>query len=149
MSPNQKAAWTNLAIVALTLGAFLVAVPLLAWWRQEPWTQALGNGLGMCGLLGFIGFSRLYYKPVHGRPPLLDERDKQIEQRSRFIAFSVFWVVWVFGSVGAWAVLRRTGWETVPVDILPVTVWIGGVIFVLAQSVAILVQYGRSSNNGA
>jgi len=79
---------------------------------------------------------------------MMDERDKFIEERSRFIGFVVFWLVWVFGSIISRAFLRYgEGRETIPIDALPVLVVAGFLVFVVSQSIAILAQYGGSAGN--
>jgi hypothetical protein len=148
MSPNQKVARLNLAIAAATLLGYLVAVQLLAWSLDRPWLAVAGPACGVFGLLGLTGLGRLYYRPMSGQPPMVDERDKLIEERSRFIAFNVSWLVWVIGSVGAWALLRYVaGRETIPVDVLPILVVAGFLVFLLTQSLAVLAHYGWSARD--
>jgi hypothetical protein len=149
MSPNQKAARLNLTVIGVTLLAYLITVQLLAWSFGHPWFAVTGPASGVFGLFGLTGFARFYYRSVPGRSAMMDERDRLIEERSRFIGFTTFWVVWVIGSVGAWAALRYVaGRETISVDTLPMLVLAGWLVFLLAQSIAILTQYGRSGHDG-
>jgi hypothetical protein len=147
MSPNQKAARFNLTVVVVTLLLFLIAVQLLASYGNRSWIEAAAPASGVFGLLGLLSCARLYYRPVGGRLAMMDERDKFIEERARIIGFTVFWLVWVFGSMLSWALLRYgAGRETIPVDALPLLVLGGFVVFVISQSIAILAQYGRSAH---
>jgi len=148
MSPNQRAARLTLAVIGVTLLLYMTAVPLLAWCFHQPLIMAAGPASGVFGLLGLIGLGRRYYQPVVGQTTMMDERDKRIEERSRIIGFSVFWVVWVIGSVGAWALLRYVAnCETIPVETLPMLVVAGFLVFMMVQSVSILAQYGWSGHN--
>jgi hypothetical protein len=148
MSPNQKAARFTLTIVGATLLLYLIAVPSLAWIFGRSLIEAAAPACGVFGLLGLTALARFYYRPVSGRPAMMDERDKLIEERSRFIGLNVFWVVWVLGSVAAWALLRyAAGRITIPVETLPILALAGWLVFLLAQSIAILAQYGWNSHD--
>lgn len=101
-------------------------------------------GLGMLGLLGLLGLPQLLFRKKTNQVDM-DERDLFISRKSSIIAYSVFWVSWVLGSMAAWAVIGPSNY--VPITVLPLTVLIGGIIFWVVQSIAILAQYGFKEKN--
>jgi uncharacterized membrane protein len=49
--------------------------------------------------------------------------------------------------MGVWAVYNIRHHTTVPVDVLPLLVLAGWIVYTVTQSIAILVQYKRSASN--
>ncbi len=132
MSYHEKQAWFNLAVVGLAMATFFVLLPLFGVQRA----------LGAFGWLGLLGLSPLFYRAKKGNSQVVsDERDYLIQSKAGLIAYSVFWMVFVGGSMGVWALYRDHGY--ISVDILPVFPLVGWVVLTLVQSVATLVQYGR------
>ena len=76
-----------------------------------------------------------------------DERDVQIRQRSLTIAYSVFWVLFVLGSMSAPAVYGWSG--SVPVAMVLGAVWCGLIVVQGVMALAILIQYRRGGSNAA
>jgi hypothetical protein len=136
MNRLQKMAWYQLIVIAAVLALTGIVVAVLAW--RYGMSQARG-GLGTLGLLGLLGFSRHLFRKKTGEVDL-DERDLLIQKRALATAYTVFWVAWVLGSMIAWGIIGPE--NSVSVNILPLTVGIGGIIVVSVQSIAILVQYG-------
>ncbi len=136
MSAMQKFAWFNLAVIALTLVTVLSLVPFIG-------KGALG-GLGFLGLMGFGPF--FFWKKA--RQVVVDERDQLIQTRSWILAYSLYWVVFVFAAVFLSAEVY--GWDgAVPVWIVQISVACGFMIVYGLASIAILVQYaGGTSNAG-
>src|SRR5688572_6347881 len=87
MSPMQKFAWFNLAVIVVTLAVILSLFPFLG-----------ARALGGLGFLGLIGFSPLFFRGQPGKV-VTDERDQLIQQRSWILAYAVFWVVFVLAAV--------------------------------------------------
>lgn len=132
MSRLQKHACFNLAVVTLSLIAFLVLLSL----------TALRPAVAAFGLMGLLGFGHLFYRVRPGDADVvLDERDRFFHARASLLAYKLFWLVWVAGSMGLWFAYRETG--SVSVDVVPLTVLGGWVVFVLLQSATTLIQYGR------
>ncbi|HKB38224.1 MAG TPA: hypothetical protein VKD72_17380 [Gemmataceae bacterium] len=134
MSAMQKFAWFNLAVIALTLVAVLSLLPLL------------GKGaLGGFGFLGLIGFGPLFFRRKPGQV-LIDERDQLIQRRSWFLAYALFWVVFVLAAAVLSAVVY--GQEgAVPVWVVQNSVFGGFMLVYALASVAILVQYAGGSKD--
>src|SRR5207249_2527556 len=74
MNASQKFAWFTLGVISLAVVTVLALFPVLG---RASW--------GGCGLLGFLGFSPLFFLRRGGKV-LLDERDGLIWQRSLGIA---------------------------------------------------------------
>ena len=145
MAPAQKAAWFNLVVVGGTVILFLLAVPLLGWIFHRPWSVVALPAMGLFGTFGLMGFNGRFYKPRKDGQPVIDERDQTLMLMAWRTGMGVFWLVFVFGCVGAWGAMRYLwGIEhvTVPVEFFTWMVWAGFIIFVLAQSVATLHYYG-------
>jgi hypothetical protein len=134
MAALQKFAWFNLAVIALTLVAVVALVPVL------------GRGaLGGTGFLGLLGLGALFFRKKPGQV-LIDERDQLIQMRSWFLAYALFWVVFVLAaSVLSAVVYGQEG--AVPVWVIQSSVFCAGVLVYALMSVAILVQYARGARD--
>jgi uncharacterized membrane protein len=135
----EAQAWFTLAVIGLALATFGVLIPVLGAWRAA----------GAFGLLGLLGVTPLFTLRRRGDTAVVaDERDRLIHSRATLIAFAVFWVAFVGACMIPWAVYRKDG--SVPVDLLPLIVLAGWVVFSLTQSAAMLVQYhqGRRDVRG-
>ncbi len=132
MTATQRFAWFNLAVIALTLIAVLALL-----------TFAGKAALGGFGILGLIGLSPFI---LRGRKAqvVIDERDQIIQRRSWFIAYSVFWMLFVLAAVLlAPTVYGQEG--GVPVWVVQSSVFVAFMIVQAAASIAILVQYAGGS----
>ena len=136
MNRLQKIASYNLIVIAIVLIIVVLVVGLI---YHSKGSQEARGAIGLAGLLGLSG---VLFRKKRGETNF-DERDQLILRKSTAVAYSVFWVAWIAASMTIWAVLRRRG--TVRVDILPIMVLIGGLVVVTVQSVAILIQYGRTA----
>jgi hypothetical protein len=137
MNRIQKIAWYQLIVIAVVLTLTGIIVAVLTCKYGMPKAR---SGLGLLGLLGLLGFSHHLFRKKTDKIDL-DERDLLIQRKATVIAYSGFWIVWVFGSMIAWGIIGPGNY--VNVEILPLTVLAGGLIVVSVQSVAILIQYGR------
>src|SRR6266508_716046 len=112
MSPMQKFAWFNLAVIALTLLVVFSLLPFLGY-----------RAMGGLGCLGLIGFGPLFFRKKPGQV-LTDERDHLIQARSWIVAYALFWVVFVLAAVVLSAVVY--GQEgAVPVWVVQSSVFCG------------------------
>jgi hypothetical protein len=133
MSAVQRYAWFNLTVIGATVVIVAVLVPFLGPYRAT----------GGLGFLGLLGLSYFFIRPRAGQI-VTDERDLAIQRRSRMVAYSVFWVVfvltavfgspWYFGTNGA-----------VPVNVVRLSVAAAWILVETVSSLAILVQYARSA----
>jgi hypothetical protein len=135
MVPQQKLAWFNLAVFGVAALIYLGLWPVVG---AKPAMAAIA-------VCGFWGLAPLFFRKRRLGNVVLDERDQLISLRAQLAGLWVFWECLVLGCVGGWAVLRYVQHrETITVEVLPLLVFGGFTVFTVTQSVAILVQYGRS-----
>ena len=134
MVVQQKVAWFNLAVLSAALLAYIILIPLFG-------APAALGAFGICGLCGFgVPFYRRRSSGVSS-----DERDEFILKKATLAGYGTFWVLFVAVSMTTWGVIRYVKHqETVSVDVLPVLVLGGWLAFMFTQSIATLIQYGRS-----
>jgi len=132
MSLHEKQAWFNLAVLGLAFATFAVLAPFAG-------VQRATAAFGWLGLLGFSPI--IYVSRKRNRQVVADERDQAIQARTSVIAYSVFWVVFVGGSMTVWALFRDRG--SISVNVLPLFPLVGWIVLTLVQSVATLIQYGQ------
>lgn len=71
-----------------------------------------------------------------------DERDQLIQKKSVITAYVVLWLYFVTASVTAWSLVGPQG--SISVNIMPLTLLGGLVIFTFTQGLASTILYGRS-----
>ena len=134
MSPMQKFAWFNLAVIALTLLVVFSLLPFLGY-----------RAMGGLGCLGLIGFGPLFFRKKPGQV-LTDERDHLIQARSWIVAYALFWVVFVLAAVVLSAVVYGED-GAVPVSVVRMSVAWGFMLVYGLASLAILAQYAGGSRD--
>jgi len=75
-----------------------------------------------------------------------DERDQLIHKKAVMAGYVVPWLYFVAVCVVAWCVVGPHG--SISVNVMPLTLLGGLVIFTLAQGLASLIQYGRGGKDG-
>lgn len=160
--PLQRWAWFNLIVFAIAVALYLMAVPFFAWHFHRTLVAVSLPSLGVFGVLGLWGFGQTGFGPLGGYNSYstyfrdrrrrikvkLDEREVLINQRAATIGVVLFWEVFVLLSMGVWAYLSYVRHQaTVPVGFLPFLVMFGFVVYMVTQSIAILVQYKRSAGD--
>jgi hypothetical protein len=134
MVVQQKVAWFNLAVLSTAVLTCIVLIPLIG----------LPAALGAFGICGLCGFVPLFYRR-RSNGVLLDERDQFILRKANLAGLWTFWELFVAACMITWGVIRYVKHqETVPVDVLPILVLGGWLSFMFTQSIATLIQYGRS-----
>lgn len=135
MLPQQKEAWFHLILVAICALLYGAA----AWW--------LGYmpALGVFGLLGLAGLTPLFYLRRRRGERFCpgDERDKMIALSATAGGFAIFWVTFVVACMTIWWIVRSHS-QTVSVNILPLIVLGGWIIFWISRATFILLLYRRS-----
>ena len=91
-------------------------------------------------LFGIAGLQPLLYRK-HSQAVLWDERDTQIAHRAVIAGYSIFWLAFTFGVMGLWGGYFYSGQETISVQVLPLIVFGGFVVFTTSRAVAIVIQY--------
>lgn len=75
-----------------------------------------------------------------------DERDQLIHKKAVMAGYVVLWLYFVAVCVVAWCVVGPHG--SISVNVMPLTLLGGLVIFTLAQGLASLIQYGQGGKDG-
>ncbi|MBA7713710.1 hypothetical protein ES703_122717 [subsurface metagenome] len=70
-----------------------------------------------------------------------DERDQLIHKKSVMVAYVVLWLYFVAACVITWCIVGPHG--SISVNVMPLTLLGGLVIFTFVQGLASLIQYGR------
>ncbi|MGA2532676.1 MAG: hypothetical protein ABSG19_06520 [Candidatus Aminicenantales bacterium] len=152
MHPQVKHARFNLIVcavtVAVTAAAYVVALALVGPHRAR-------GAFGFLGFLGLLGLGPTFYREKLAEGGVvLDERDKQIADRSRVIAWSVTWLYWCLVCMGVWLwVALRSGLAAleapfVPAEWPPLVLMAALIVFMMAWSISILVHYRRGDVAG-
>lgn len=74
-----------------------------------------------------------------------DERDKSILIRSTLVGYAVLLIYFILACIYAW--LSAAPGHSVSVNVMPITIVEGIVVFIFVQSVTTLIQYGRVGKN--
>ena len=74
-----------------------------------------------------------------------DERDQLIHKRAVMVAYAVLWIYFVAACVIAWCIVGPHG--TVSVNVMPLTLLGGLIIFTSVQGLASVIQYGREGKD--
>ena len=136
---HEKRAWFNMAVFALTLAIFLIALYFSGFKRS----------LGALGFCGLIALNPYYYRIAYlcrrsKKSPsemFMDERDISIRQKAKFIALYVFFAVFISTWTALWATNRLH--DLISIDRVIALPLAGLFILIFAESIATLVQYGR------
>lgn len=147
MHPQIKHARFNIIVCAATLlltsAAYVILLRFLG-------PQRARGAFGFFGLLGLLGLGPAFYHKRAGEArAILDERDKQIGDRSQVVAWRIVWLYWCLACLGPWFwVAIRSGLDAVqapfvPVEWLPWVLMSGFLVFNMAWSISILINYRR------
>ena len=75
-----------------------------------------------------------------------DERDQLIHRKSVMVAYVALWLYFVAACVITWCIVGPHG--SISVNVMPLTLIGGLVIFTSVQGLASLIQYGRGGKDG-
>lgn len=135
MTQTQKYAVFTLTVAVGTVVVVAALYPVLG-----------PRAFGGLGLLGFWGFSGLFFRRSADGGVLFDERDGLIWVRSVVIAFSVFWMMFVLAATALAPFYY--GWDgAVPVAVISLAVAGGMIVVMVVQSVAMLAQYAGGAGH--
>jgi hypothetical protein len=76
-----------------------------------------------------------------------DERDQLIHKKVVMVSYVALWLYFVAASVVTWCIVGPNG--SISVNVMPLTLVGGLVLFNCVQGLASLIQYGRGTKNGA
>ena len=142
MNRWQKMAWFTLIVTGIGLLISIPTVVVLA--LRSGFPKALA-GFGFMGIVGLTGLTPVIFRKEPGHIDS-DERDSMIHRRASWAGFGASYAFFGVVCITIWAIIGIDG--SISVNVLP-QIFIGAMVAMLiAQSVAILVGYGRRSKNG-
>ena len=97
------------------------------------------------GLLWFLPYiQRKFHKDK--KKIIFDERDQLIHKKAVMASYVVLWIYFVAACVITWCIVGPNG--SISVNVMPLTLIGGLVLFNVVQSLASLIQYGRGAHDG-
>jgi hypothetical protein len=147
MNAWQRNAWISLLFFA-PLWLIFGQLPILLVYLEGPkflhlFTFACSTIVG--GLMWLFLF--FFNKNRKGKRKIeFDERDQFIFIRATLTAYVVLWLYFIAACIYAW--LSAAPERSISVNVMPMVVVGGIVVFLVAQSITTLIQYGRGSKDG-
>ncbi|HUU27373.1 MAG TPA: hypothetical protein VM123_06140 [archaeon] len=129
MSPYQKIAWFNLAVIALTVAVFLALIPFVGIERAK-----VAFILLILLAFGFVMLATERGRTIH------DERDINLDRKAKVATFYVFIIYFISGSLYLGCF---TGNDLIPRQVIINFSVIGNLVFLVAYSISILVLYDK------
>jgi len=140
MNRAQKSAWFGLTMSTLLLIFFVTRVFAL------PRASLLFNLLRFSTAIGFIVLPIIFLRKTGQDKVNIDERDNCVSRKALIAAFSSTAAILIGACMIPPFIDRPT--TSIPVLLLPALLYSLFVVFILAYSVAILVQYGWRGKDG-
>jgi len=128
MVSQQRHAAFQLSVVCLVLIVFAFLVPMIGASRAQ----------GAFGLLALLAIGPFISRKLEGGV-LGDERDRAIHLRSIQISGVIFGIIATVALWTTYSIHRHAG--VISVELLPWAAWWGWIVFMLSQSVTMLVLY--------
>jgi hypothetical protein len=118
------------------MAVFILLIPVLGLFRAT----------GAFGILGLWGLTPLFaWRRRGSREVYWDERDRAINSKATVIGYTVFWGFFVLSSMVPCLMYGEQG--SMPVEVLPIIVWLSASVLLLVWSVATIIQYRRGRQN--
>ena len=139
MNKTQKCAWFCLTLTMLLLiFSVIVYGGIIAVGKPTRITSGL---FYILFLIIALCFRILLWKKQSPVEVDLDERDQLIKRRAVFACYISLWALLIAACTIPWFIVGPEG--SIPVCVLPATLFGVFIIVMLVHSVAILIQYGR------
>jgi hypothetical protein len=137
MNRLQKLAWYQLVVLIVWIAAMAITAAVVYY------NQLSVEWIIIPLLFGvFIQFDRMFF-PLRPGKIEYDERDAAIKQKALNIAYTTFWLTFVFGSLIAYFILGPM--NSMPTGVFVIMILAGAILLRLVWSVAVIIQYGISS----
>ena len=138
------------------VGLFL-GVPMLVIPSMVAVFIAYDKGLSFAPLLMFTGTAVWggllwllpYIQRKFGKAKkkiIFDERDQLIHKKAVMVSYIALWIYFVAACVVTWCIVGPNG--SISVNVMPLTLVGGLVLFNCSQSLASIIQYHRGSKDG-
>lgn len=148
MKSQKEEAWIGL----------LLGVPILVIPSVVAVFIAYDKGLSFAPLLMFTGTvvwgGLLWLLPYvqskfhkDKKKITFDERDQLIHKKVVMVSYVALWLYFVAASVVTWCIVGPNG--SISVNVMPLTLVGGLVLFNFVQGLTTLIQYGRGTKDGA
>jgi len=142
MNRAQKIAW--LILITISIAVILSGIAIAILYLKYGFPKALA-GLGFLGITGFGGLGPLIFKKDKGAVDF-DERDTQIHRKAAIAGFGASYLVMGIACMLPFFILGYK--KSIAVTWLPMIFMAAGLSSFLVHSVMILIQYGRSKQDG-
>jgi hypothetical protein len=144
---NKEEAWVGL----------LLGVPILVIPSAVAVFIAYDKGLSFAPVLMFTGTvlwgGLLWFLPYIQRKfrkdkkkIIFDERDQLIHKKAVMASYVALWIYFVAACVTTWCIVGPNG--SISVNVMPLTLIGGLVLFNVVQSLVSLIQYNRGARDG-
>jgi hypothetical protein len=137
MNRVQKIAWYQLIVI---ISGLVITGAVVAFVVHTKGSKYVHFGLMPLLLLAFVHFDRVFF-PLKAGKIAFDERDDMIRKKAVTVAYTVFWVAFIFGCISPLLVLGPKA--SISVSVLPLMLFCAAIVIRIVWSVAVLIQYGR------
>lgn len=141
MNKAQKNAWISLLFVA-PLWLILGQLPVLLIWIEGPSFLHLFS-FGCATIIGGLCWLFLLFSNIIGKRKArvdYDERDRLILIRATLAGYVVIWLYFVAACIFAWLYVAPE--RSISINVMPMVIVGGIVVFHFVQGLATLIQYG-------
>ncbi|MBN2183641.1 MAG: hypothetical protein JW715_17160 [Sedimentisphaerales bacterium] len=138
MNAWQKNAWISLLFIA-PLWLVFGQLPILLVYLEGPKFLHL-FAFACSTIVGGLMWLFLFFINKR-KTTVFDERDQFIFIRATLVSYVVLWLYFIAACIYAW--LRADPERSVSVNMMPMVIVGGIAVFLIVQSIATLVQYGR------
>ncbi|MBU8921482.1 MAG: hypothetical protein KOO63_06660 [Bacteroidales bacterium] len=136
MNMEQKTAWFILILFPIVCIGFFVLSSFYGW----------RVGCAAFGLFGLIGLTPFIFRRRIDPPRVAsDERDRQINRKAFVAGGLASYLGFVIGLMCIWAVNMIAGNNMMTIDIIPLIVFCGWMIFFVVRSGVLLFLYSRGT----
>ena len=142
MNRQQKIAWFNLITIMITLAT--TAAVIIALTLSAGMPHAL-YGLGFGGIVVLTNVSPFVFRKrkKHSQEVIFDERDEQIYRKADKASDIASQALYLTVCMSVFIIVGLSG--SVPVMVLPLMVCWAFLAGKLAESITLLIQYGRTA----
>lgn len=141
MNAWQKNAWISLLIIA-PLWLIFGQLPILLVYLEGPSFLHLFS-FACATIVGGLTWLFLFFFNKNRKTTGFDERDQFIFIRATLVAYVVLWLYFIAACVYVW--LSAAPERSISVNMMPMVIVGGIAVFLVAQSIATLIQYGRGA----
>ena len=138
MNAWQKNAWISLLFIA-PLWLVFGQLPILLVYLEGPKFLHLFS-FACSTIVGGLLWLFLFFFNKR-KTTVFDERDQFILIRATLVSYVVLWLYFIAACIYAW--LTAAPERSISVNVMPMVIVGGIAVFIVVQSIATLIQYGR------